>query len=690
MDRIGILLLFLYIFMIYVSLHYIPSNKLSIYNASARLGKISIENSNNFVLNYIQTSKHQPSTAPPYLFIHGHKGSVKQAISMTQYFHKAGIEVNMFSIDFNEGAVGLSYSLLMAEVKFTEDCIKEIAKRYPGTKITLLGHSFGGIVASLALINLDKSLVKGMVTLSTPFALPPVNTDIRFVWEYCRIHQFWKTTEIFLISITGGIRDLTVPPQLTNIKQLGTKYPIHSYSTEINGLHVEIDHIEIVSTEELFEKLAYILKSVNKYSSVKLIKNVKKHFQSEISRMISKQNITADIYIITSKQELQFVDDRIGMKINGFYHYIVPKSYASLLINKFTKVNEALVTVYDENLNFIHMLIGYNIKLNNINNFAIYIKTGISYSDPRYPLNIQTTNSQKINLAYAKCGDEEIIKHNSSEFTFYFHENCENGPEIWLFGVESEDDTNIEIKIDIIGTIVTMIRDFRLHVFTCMFFLSLVYTSSYCFYIQIITAVCFYFFGYYFSTVSYLYLEPNRGQGIKYTVFDIIFIYCAGRGLYNFFDIVFYIFQLISSYIKLNKYIPLIILPIGYFYPWGVSLFLIVSCTNHKKMLYISYLCLLSMLPQHAGWYLAYFFHNIHEVDYQVVPAILLVLAQFYLEEVHTEYEVILVTLIIGVMVNDLLYQVVFILQVLCMWLAFKSFLVFCNKKFLKKKNKAD
>ena len=59
------------------------------------------------------------STKTPFIFVHGHKGNVKQAISMTVFFQKQNVDIDMFSIDFVEGAVALSSTLTYAEAEYT-------------------------------------------------------------------------------------------------------------------------------------------------------------------------------------------------------------------------------------------------------------------------------------------------------------------------------------------------------------------------------------------------------------------------------------------------------------------------------------------------------------------------------------------------------------------------------------------
>jgi alpha-beta hydrolase superfamily lysophospholipase len=88
---------------------------------------------------------------------------------------------------------------------------------YPGQRIGIIAHSMGGVVASLAL-TLAPDIVDSifaLIALSTPFEGHPVNSHIGFPVIYKTIHNFWKSEEankIFTLSITGGVRDIMVPP----------------------------------------------------------------------------------------------------------------------------------------------------------------------------------------------------------------------------------------------------------------------------------------------------------------------------------------------------------------------------------------------------------------------------------------------------------------------------------------------
>jgi glycosylphosphatidylinositol deacylase len=88
-------------------------------------------------------------------------------------------------------------------------------------KVTLLGHSMGGIVARLALEDLP-NLVDVIMTMSTPHALPPVTLSRDMDTIYNQLGaQKYNATGPLLFSICGGTADTqiasdacVIPPNL--------------------------------------------------------------------------------------------------------------------------------------------------------------------------------------------------------------------------------------------------------------------------------------------------------------------------------------------------------------------------------------------------------------------------------------------------------------------------------------------
>ena len=298
-----------------------------------------------------------------------------------------------------------------------------------------------------------------------------------------------------------------------------------------------------------------------------MIKRIKSFFQSDISKMILLEENNRQKTVLASKTPLEFTDKRVGIKLSDFFYYIVPNDYKSLIINN---SQEILTQKMDfdtiEKMSLFEGFFGIRKKIVFSENLATFIRTGSWFSQTRFPLRINVEGKGRIRAVHAKCGHEEIVKYEENNFVLYFHESCENGPEIWIFGYDTEHEYMLNIKIDILGMLVCMSRDFRLHIFNCAFFLYLTGLSIYGLYIQIGTAGFFYFFGEFFRSVSYLYLETPHDQNIEYTVFDIVFLYFMGKGVVCLAKLIFEVLFKISTKFPLHKYLLLTVIPLGYSY----------------------------------------------------------------------------------------------------------------------------
>lgn len=70
------------------------------------------------------------------------------------------------------------------------------------------------------------------------------------------MRDFWRRhPEIVVLSISGGVRDLTVPPYYTNIREIRKENTFHIYTTGIKNLYLEADHLATVWGIEFFDRL---------------------------------------------------------------------------------------------------------------------------------------------------------------------------------------------------------------------------------------------------------------------------------------------------------------------------------------------------------------------------------------------------------------------------------------------------
>lgn len=477
----------------YLSSTYLPSNQLTVHRGSAKLLPMPLTHPFGFTLKYLssgdlQLSKAEAylraSTADPVVFVHGHAGNVKQAISLTRFLLKQNLHVDVFSLDYLEGKSALSHRLLEEESEFLNKSLRYIAELYPQKQITIIAHSMGGVVTSLALAlkgaPVDK--VSLLVALSTPFESHPLNLSPAWTGLYKRMHEFWLDPahdHIFVLSLTGGVRDLTVPPSMTNVMELQHKNSLHLYTTQIEGLHLEADHLAIVWGKEFFERLALFLSralkdtrgAVKQIAIDVLMSPLATALTADPARVEAKASHEARIefagsgltaLVCRSKQSV-IAEDGLELVldwtfIDNHWFTVVKASVISLPLSHSCQLYP--VPLFSD-LSFLKAeLIGSSLKIPE-HTYAVHVTPGPEFFNPRYPLHLTVHGEGQIRAVFAQCASEQIIKYNEHDFILYFNEVCPQGPDIWLIGFDTEFPYNLELRVDWPGRLILMFRDFR-------------------------------------------------------------------------------------------------------------------------------------------------------------------------------------------------------------------------------------
>lgn len=160
----------------------------------------------------------------PVLFIPGNAGSSRQVRSIAssstrQYFSQPYTPalsaplrpIDYFSVDFNEDFSALHGPTLDAQRQYCAAAVSYILSLYEsGTKIILMGHSMGGIVATALLPNPNVSAV---ITMSSPHALPPARFDRRIPDIYARTQKVLAHDPTPVLSLCGGATDGMIPSE---------------------------------------------------------------------------------------------------------------------------------------------------------------------------------------------------------------------------------------------------------------------------------------------------------------------------------------------------------------------------------------------------------------------------------------------------------------------------------------------
>ncbi|GAA5975209.1 hypothetical protein JCM11641_004394 [Rhodosporidiobolus odoratus] len=251
----------------------------------------------------------------PVLFIPGNAGSFKQVRSLAAaasrtYYEVPGVPreevagrkgaapLDFFTLDFNDDFSAFHGQTLLDQAEYTADCIRYILSLYASrgggysgrpdpTAVIVVAHSMGGIVARAAM--LDEEYLSGsistIVTFASPHLVPPVPVDSGIDHVYSAINRFWRDgysrspssvshatnatsarsstrdelSSVALISIAGGLSDLTIASESTSLSSLVPSSGSHGFTvftTAIPGVQTPIDHLAILWCRQLMYTVA--------------------------------------------------------------------------------------------------------------------------------------------------------------------------------------------------------------------------------------------------------------------------------------------------------------------------------------------------------------------------------------------------------------------------------------------------
>lgn len=116
-------------------------------------------------------------------------------------------------MEFNEDLSAFHGSTLDSQIAYTSAAVEYILSRYlPRTRIIVMGHSMGGIVAT-ALLPSKNTNITALITMSTPHTLPPARFDARIEEIYDQNRKALCEDETPILSICGGATDMMIPSE---------------------------------------------------------------------------------------------------------------------------------------------------------------------------------------------------------------------------------------------------------------------------------------------------------------------------------------------------------------------------------------------------------------------------------------------------------------------------------------------
>ncbi|KAI0677215.1 GPI-inositol-deacylase [Trametes maxima] len=211
----------------------------------------------------------------PVLFIPGNAGSSHQVRSIAssaanQYFsapYQVSPEfsngnytgLDFFAVEFNEDLSAFHGPTLDSETAYTSRAIDYILSLYPpGTAITIMGHSMGGVVATALLPNPN---ISAIITMATPHTLPPVRFDRRIDHIYADNLQDLAFDPTPILSLCGGATDLMIPSEscilpVSSPDPASSAYRRTVFTSALEGCWTGVGHLAIVWCHQVRWRIA--------------------------------------------------------------------------------------------------------------------------------------------------------------------------------------------------------------------------------------------------------------------------------------------------------------------------------------------------------------------------------------------------------------------------------------------------
>ena len=192
---------------------------------------------------------------------------------------RAVVDVDWFAVDFNEELSAFHAELLRRQTNHAREVVRRVLALYPpSTRVILVGHSMGGLVARGALVPLPPRVptppaspvpvsASVVLTLATPHAYSPAATQPSAARLLATLNRAWSTrvvADVALVSIVGGVRDRQVSSSMARVDGLAPPRAALTVGVEdVPGANdVSADHQSIAWCNQLVRVLADALLDV--------------------------------------------------------------------------------------------------------------------------------------------------------------------------------------------------------------------------------------------------------------------------------------------------------------------------------------------------------------------------------------------------------------------------------------------
>ena len=198
-----------------------------------------------------------------YIFSHGHKGGYSQILTMARRIKEHSMCI-FYGIDFKGYPSAFSADIIRKETEFMSKCIEYLVLEYKETykvKINIIAHSFGGVVALLALQlpSTPISYIENIITFNTPTHYPPLLISKEFPQIYKELHSPSSypsphlLQNISYIQINSGRNDLLVQSEFTSIHNIPLPHKLHLHTNSMYNVFSDFEHNFILRSKSIID-----------------------------------------------------------------------------------------------------------------------------------------------------------------------------------------------------------------------------------------------------------------------------------------------------------------------------------------------------------------------------------------------------------------------------------------------------
>mmetsp|Transcript_4333 Transcript_4333/g.27591 ORF Transcript_4333/g.27591 Transcript_4333/m.27591 type:complete len:545 (+) Transcript_4333:1461-3095(+) len=214
----------------------------------------------------------------PVLFLPGSGGHSRQVRSLASECARRELQLgkrmyDWYALHFNEEKSALDGRLLFRELKHALATVRELSGMYPqhgenGSKLIVVGHSMGGVVAQAMLNELNKEQgpwIHALITLASPHAGPPLPWQPAVNRFYAKLDPAVTKESLsrtFFLALAGGYRDALIHEKLVQLgnEQMATTVALSVERME--GIALSPDHRSILWCNQLVKAITKVLEDL--------------------------------------------------------------------------------------------------------------------------------------------------------------------------------------------------------------------------------------------------------------------------------------------------------------------------------------------------------------------------------------------------------------------------------------------